>query len=170
MKTKKQSQTRNYYDGIAKGYSELYHQEQISKISLIKDYLPDLDELVLDLGSGDGVLNQFIQNSQIISLDLSNQLLKLNKNKTRILASAQNLPFKNDKFEFIISFTMLQDTPDPIKVLDEMKRVIKKDGTIILSFLKFSSKAKDIIFHIKNNYEIIKELEEVKDHIFVLRS
>lgn len=167
-KTKKQPLTKNYYDGIAKGYSNLYHEEQICKISLIKEYIPQTG-LTLDLGSGDGVINQFILKSQIISLDLSYELLKLNKNKTKILASAQNLPFKNNTFDYIISFTMLQDIPQPIKVLEEVKRVAKKNATIILSFLKLSSKSEEIIYYIRNNYEIIKELEEMKDHIFVLK-
>lgn len=168
---KKEFTTLNYYDGISKGYSNLYHEEQKIKISKIINYLPK-QGVILDLGAGDGVLNQFLDQFKLIKLisfDLSFQLLKLNTNNNKIQGTAQALPFKNKKFDTIISFTMLQDAPEPVKVLEEIKRVLKTNGTIILSFLKLSSKLDEILDSIKNNFNIIKEIEEEKDYIFILK-
>ncbi len=167
---KKESSTLNYYNGIAKGYSNLYHEEQILKISKIKQHLPSKG-ILLDLGSADGVLNQFLnKNIKLISLDLSYNLLKLNKNKNKIQASAQNLPIKTNSINFISSFTVIQDLPNPIIALNEIKRVLKENGTIILSFLQISKNTKIILDYIQNNFKIIQKIEEEKDVIFVLKN
>ncbi len=165
--------TQNYYDGIAKGYKELYHKEQIQKINLVKNYFPKKSKLVLDLGSGDGVLNKFISKDvNLISMDLSFELLKLNSNKNKILANAQKLPFKNNSLDFIFSFTIIQDIDLKMIsiVIEEMKRVIKKEGKLILSFIKVSKKIKIIEKEIQKNFKIIGKIEEEKDFIFVLKN
>lgn len=167
---KKEINTLNYYDGISKGYSNLYHEEQIQKISLIKSYLEN-KKTILDLGAGDGVLNKFVSGeSQLVSFDLSFELLKLNNNNNKVQGSAMNLPFKDDSFDCISSFTMLQDTPSPIKALEEIKRVLKKDGIIILSFLRLTSQLNEILEYIGKKFIIIEKIEEVKDWIFVLKT
>lgn len=165
------NKAQNYYDGISKGYKQLYHQEQIQKIKIILPYLPKEKNILLDLGSGDGVLNQFISKKiNLISLDLSLELLKLNSNKNKICASCENLPFKNTSIEFISSFTVFQDLENPTKALEEIKRILKSKGFFILSFLHISKKAKEILNFIKHNFEIIKEIKEEKDYIFILKN
>ena len=161
--------TRAYYNGISKGYQELYHEEQIQKISKVKQFLPKEGSL-LDLGAGDGVLNQFLSKDiNLTSFDLSDELLKLNPNTNTIQGDAQNLPFNNQEFDFISSFTVFQDIPDPIKALLEAKRVLKDDGTFILSFLHVTKKGQEIITDIKKEFTIIEEIKEEKDSIFVLK-
>lgn len=165
---KKESYTLNYYDGIAKGYKNLYHEEQIQKIKNIINFLPK-NGTILDLGSGDGVLNQFIDKKvKIISFDLSFELLKLNKNKNKIQGSIQNLPFKDKSFEYISSFTALQDIPNPKEAIEETKRILKEDGAFILSFLHIAKDINILLEEIKKNFKIIKEIKEEKDWIFIL--
>ena len=126
--------------------------------------------IILDIGSGDGVLNKFLtKNIKLISLDLSSELLKLNKNKNKIQASAQQLPIKTNSIDHISTFTIIQDLPEPTKALKEIKRVIKKNGTIILSFLNMAKDTEIILKYIKNNFKIIRKIEEKKDYIFILR-
>lgn len=166
---KKESKTLHYYDGISQGYKNLYHQEQIQKINLIKEFLPKKGNL-LDLGSGDGVLNQFIDKKvNLISFDLSFELLKLNPNKNKIQGSIINFPFKDNSFDYISSFTVFQDLPDVKKGIQEAKRVLKNKGIFILSFLHIARDVKILLEEIKNNFEIIKEIKEEKDYIFLLK-
>ena len=168
---KTEIQTLNYYNGIARGYKNLYHEEQIEKINLIKQFLPDKG-IILDLGSGDGVLNQFLSNKKvnIISFDLSFNLLKLNPNKkgNKICGSILNLPFKSNSIDFICSFTVFQDLPDIAKGIFEIKRVLKFDGVIILSFLKLAKDLKLLEIEINTNFNILKVVETEKDFIYVL--
>ncbi len=160
----------NYYDGIAKGYAELYHVEQIIKISKILNYLPENGKL-LDLGSGDGVLNNFISKEvKLISLDLSFKLLKLNSNKnSRIVGSISNLPFLSNSFNFVVSFTVFQDLIEPLICIDEVIRILKKNGIFILSFLQCSKNSQAIIKYLEENFVIIEKIEEKKDFIYILK-
>lgn len=167
---KKEQLTKNYYDGIAKGYKELYHNEQIKKINLIKHHFPK-EGKIIDLGAGDGVLNHFLsKNIQLISLDISKELLKLNPNKkeNKILASILDMPFEKETFDFAFSFTAVQDTQDPKKAFGEVCRILKNNGRFIISFLKISNKSQIIIETIKQNFKIITKIEEEKDFIYVL--
>ncbi len=156
--------TKNYYNGIAPGYFELYYNEQIKKINLVREFLPN-NSLILDLGCGGGVLNDFCSN--LISFDLSFELLKLNSNHKKVCGSILNLPFRDNSFYFICSFTVFQDLPNVYLGISEIKRVLSSGGTIILSFLKMSSKAEKIVKLLEENFNILKQIEEEKDLIFV---
>ena len=163
--------TKNYYDGIARGYGQLYHGEQIKKIKLILEDIPS-DGNILDLGSGDGVLNQFVNNRvELFSFDLSEELLKLNPNseKNKFQGSISKLPFENERFDCVCSFTVFQDLANLNKCLDESFRVLKKEGKFILTFLKMSKNKKIIENYILTNYKIDKKVEEEKDMIYILK-
>jgi len=163
--------TKNYYDGISKGYSELYHNEQKEKIKTIKNHIP-LKGKLLDLGCGDGVLNSFLKSSILLySFDLSEELLLLNPNKNnyKFQGSATNLPFKNEYFNTISSFTMLQDIENKIKVLKEIKRTLKKEGVLILSFLKQCQNKENIYSYLEKKFEIIEKKELNIDEIIICK-
>lgn len=163
--------TKNYYDGISKGYKELYHQEQIKKIEKIINFLPK-EGILLDLGSGDGVLNQFIDKKvKIISFDLSTELLKLNPNiqKNKFQGNSEELPFEDEHFDFISTFTMLQDVKKPIKTINEIYRTLKKNSSAIISYLKNSDDKELIYKHINKKFIIEKEINEEKDIILKVK-
>lgn len=163
--------TKNYYDGIAKGYSNLYHLEQKLKINKIKSYLNNFSK-VLDCGSGDGVLNNFFEDSvELYSIDLSENLLKLNSNLNtrKFLGNIEDLPFKDDFFDLCVTFTVLQDLENPNLAISEISRVLKTNGRFICSFLKLASKKDIIISNIKKFFDIIYFVEEEKDYIYVLK-
>ncbi len=166
-----EEETKNYYNAIASGYSKLYHKEQEQKILLVLEYLPR-NSKILDLGSGAGVLNKFIDPSNVLfSLDLSEELLNINSNKkdNKICSSITQTPFKNQEFDYICSFTVFQDLEFVGKAFDEVLRILKKDGTFIISFLKISKKKELILLLIRKNFRIEKEIEEEKDLIFILK-
>jgi ubiquinone/menaquinone biosynthesis C-methylase UbiE len=171
MEQSKMSSTQNYYDGIAKGYSELYHEEQEEKISLIKSSLPK-EGALLDLGAGAGVLNPFLSPSLslVTSFDLSQELLNINSNKKehKIQGDICNLPFENNSYDTICSFTVIQDVYNIEKAFEEIQRVLKPQGALIISFLKRSKNKELIETIIGKNFNIEKEIEEFKDMIFVL--
>ena len=47
-------------------------------------------------------------------------------------ANSENLPFKDNFFEFIICTNSFHHYLDPLKVLDEIFRVLKKEGEIYI--------------------------------------
>ena len=162
------NKTQNYYDAIAKGYKELYHNEQIKKLKNILPYLPKTGTII-DIGSADGVLNNYINsNCTLISLDLSFNLLKLNNNNNKINASITNLPLKTNSVDSLISLTVIQDIPKTQKAIEEISRILKKEGIAIITFLKISQKKETILKELNKYFKILNQIEEEKDIILIL--
>lgn len=83
------------------------------------------DERVLDVGSGGSSYDRFFPNRLTVDIDP--------KRKPEIVADAQNLPFKDDEFSFILCTEMLEHVKDPFKVEKEFYRILKKGGTLVLT-------------------------------------
>jgi len=49
------------------------------------------------------------------------------------VAEAEKLPFKNNQFDVILCYETIEHIRDPQKAVLEMKRVLKKDGKLILA-------------------------------------
>jgi len=157
----------NYYNKISEGYDELHKEEQLKKLSIIKNNLKiKKSDLLLDVGCGTGISSQF--DCKVIGIDPSTGLLKRNKNKNKILAKAEYLPFKSNTFDFVISVTALHNFNNFEKSLKEIKRVGKSN--FIFSILKRSSKLNRIKKEIKNNFKIKKTIKEEKDIIFFAKT
>ena len=93
---------------------------------------------VLDIGSGTG-RNLIYKNINIIGIDISIEQLK-NSNGENINGDMISLPFRNDIFNNIISiasFHHLSTIKRRQIALSEMKRVLKKNGTILMSVWSF---------------------------------
>ncbi len=142
-----------YYNKISKGYNELHKQEQLEKISIIKKHLKKPYKLTLDIGAGTGISSKPFK---AIALDPSINMLKQYKGK-KVLAKAENLPFKDNTFNTIISVTALHHS-NIKQALKEINRVAKKDAQIALTILKKSK------IHIPN---YLKKIEESKDYIYL---
>ncbi len=168
MKTPEEIQ--NYYDGIAPGYQELYHEEQQKKISLVKEKIPK-SGVHLDAGSGDGVFYNFVKDSplEVHALDISKELLAKNPFKNKIHAALENIPFEDQYFTSVSSFTVLQDVYDKKKVINEIHRVMKKEATLIMSILKMSRFREEIEDEIQKKFSKIEKKEEEKDIIIICK-
>ncbi len=78
----------------------------------------------------------------------------LDLGKKVVKADADNLPFENNQFNFLISAHCLEHCPDTIATLKEWKRVVKKDGLIIL-----------ILPHGKRTFDNGRAITSLKHHI-----
>lgn len=161
----------NYYDNIATGYEELHKEEQLKKIKLIKKYFKvKEEERLLDVGCGTG-LTTIPWKCKRYGIDPSKRLLEKAREKYKNIifrqASAENIPFKNNFFNVVISVTAIQNFTDIKKGLREIKRVGK--NKFVLTFLKKSKKKDKIIELIKKYFKIKKVIEEEKDLIYIAR-
>lgn len=97
--------------------------------------------LILDVGCGNGwVASTFLKkNIKIISLDISitnpkKVLLKFGKdNHTGIVSDAIKLPFKNSTLPVIIASEIIEHTLNPENFINELMRVLKPGGKLIIS-------------------------------------
>ena len=95
--------------------------------------------LILDVGSADGVFTNVILKTtntrKIIglevvktSIDWAKKHWKNNKKMQFIVGDAHNLKFDNSTFDAVYCLEVLEHVVDPVKVLLEFKRVLKKGG------------------------------------------
>ena len=180
----------DFYKLISKGYDELYGEEQKIKHDIIKANLNIRnDDLLLDVGCGIG--HPF--DCEVVGIDPSMELLqhtqKLQNNFwcprnakqfyenqqnndkndynaiNKILAKAENMPFKDNVFDKVISVTSMHNFDDFEKGISEIKRVGKKD--FAFSILKKAKDFESIEREIKNNFSIEKIINAKQDWIFI---
>jgi ubiquinone/menaquinone biosynthesis C-methylase UbiE len=115
---------------------------------LISDFLrPAPGEKILDAGCGTGVFTAGIlsSSSQVVGLDLSFPMLRLAERKFKeypfhaILGDMVSLPFKDCSFDKVVSITALEFIPDAKRTVDELFRVAKSGGIIVVATLSSQS-------------------------------
>lgn len=157
----------NYYDSINQGYEELYKEEQLKKIELIKKFFKaKKTDKLLDVGCGTGLTTE-PWDCVRYGIDPAKKLLARARQKSKMeykLASAEKIPYPDHFFDIVISITAIQNFNDIEKGLKEIKRVGKK--RFVLSFLKKSKKADKIKKIIEKYFDIKKIIEEEKDLIY----
>ena len=104
---------------------------------------------ILDVGCGSGVfLLEFIKmGATVVGIDYSQKMLsmaeaelklyKISRNKYKlILANATNLPLNNKSFDLVLAtgLTDYMTDQDDLKFLQEAVRVLKPNGSLIVSF------------------------------------
>jgi ubiquinone/menaquinone biosynthesis C-methylase UbiE len=157
----------NFYKLISSGYNELYGEEQEIKFNIIKENLNiQNNDLLLDVGCGTGISNF---NCNIIGIDPSIELLRQSKPldhiSNRIMARAENIPFKDNTFDKVISVTSMHNFNDIEKGINEIKRVGKED--FAFSILKKSVLFDPIKRKINENFNIRKIIDGKKDWVFI---
>ncbi len=100
--------------------------------------LEKLNHPVLDVGCGDGFLVRVAFEQQLeagIDLDKGEveRAIRSKSYKKTICASALKIPFKNDSFTTVISNCVLEHIPDIDKALSEIRRVLKKNGRLMIT-------------------------------------
>jgi ubiquinone/menaquinone biosynthesis C-methylase UbiE len=108
------------------------------------EILPNVEGLTgIDIGCGEGYNTRLLaeRGAKLNAIDISEIFIEKaketeNKNPLGIkytVASAIELPFESNRFDFATSFMCLMDLPDPAQALKEAYRVLKPGG-----FLQFS--------------------------------
>ncbi len=138
-----------------------------------------LDEKILDVGCWSGQLCAALPKNSynFTGIDVSSEaILFAKKTYPRYVwkvAGASKLPFANNLFDCVVIFEVFEHVDDEIKCLEEISRVLKKGGILILStpaynFLSIMSdpayfllkhrhyKRSDLIKFIKPNFHVKK--------------
>jgi len=133
---------KDQYKNIAAWYDRIFEpmNSGLRKIGL-KMYPVKAGMDVLDTGCGTGAHLKIYQNEEcnVFGIDLSEAMLKvaedkLGNNADLKLCDATKTPFSNEKFDLIISSTVLHEMSQLVRidVLNEAKRILKKDGRLLL--------------------------------------
>lgn len=129
-----------YQSGVKNNFFQwLWHNK---KISLAKKIIKDLKfENCLDVGCASGYMISEIAKiypgKQFLGIDVYDKAIAYASSAYPHIefkvASAEKLPFKDESFDLILCYETIEHVENPQKALEEAKRVLKKDGTVILT-------------------------------------
>ena len=103
---------------------------------------------VLDVGTGTGVIaldvvKRLGQGTEVVGIDLSDGMLATADAKARaagldeqvsfLKMDAENLDFEDESFDAVLSLYALRHFPNPDKALQEMFRVLKPGGAVVVA-------------------------------------
>lgn len=153
------AQSSNHWKVTAAVYEDIWRKRSLSLLSgeeypiqkeqeLLIDWLqPQPDRLYLDIGCSTALYGRLVKkeqpNSNVVALDFSKQMLEEARLKAEaentdlyfLKADARYLPFFGATFDGLMMGGTLNELTDPLKVLYEARRVIKKEGTFFMMHL-----------------------------------
>lgn len=131
----------DYYQKGAKNnfLQNLWHSH---KIELAKNIIKTIKfRNCLDVGCASGYMiseiSQEFPKAEYFGVDIYDKAIKYAKKVYPTInfsvASADRLPFKNDYFDLIIFYETIEHVENPQECLEEIKRVLKKHGKLIVT-------------------------------------
>jgi len=131
----KQYSSKGAYHVRAKGFGRWWLRDNYR---ILSKYI-NRGDTVLDLACGDGCLSFFLKDNRIIGIDNSPTGIKLAKSIAKgeyMEGDMKSLPFEEALFDIVVcSLSFQYLVPKDLKVtLDEIKRVLKVKGKLILSY------------------------------------
>jgi phosphatidylethanolamine/phosphatidyl-N-methylethanolamine N-methyltransferase len=118
---------------------------------------------VLEVGVGTGLsLSAYPAHCDVVGIDLAQEMLdqaedKINergwKHITLRQMDALNLTFPDDSFDYVMAFHVVSVVPDATKLLEEARRVLRPNGTLV------------VINHFRSERPIIGSLVDMADPV-----
>lgn len=129
-----------YFKGVKTNFFQwIWHDH---KFNSFKRLVKDRSNVgnILDVGCADGTLTnkiaQTFPKSKVVGIDVYSKALNLARKKYPrikfIKANAHKLPFQKNAFDLIVCFETIEHVVDPIKVLKEIRRVLRPSGQAIV--------------------------------------
>ncbi len=108
-------------------------------LSSVVNYSSLKGKKVLDIAVGTGwSTEQFVRTgAEVTAIDLTSQAVELTKKRLELyglhakavqVSDAQNLPFKDESFDYVLAFGCLMHMPNTEKAINEIYRVLKTGG------------------------------------------
>ena len=180
------SQTQNLYDRIADVHNLALrlngYRDSVAKYLRSLDLQIDEDSLVLDAGSGTGIVTMSLQDAgykpkRTIAFDLSFNSLRLSreqfrkdkKTDARSISTTQGnvlkLPFADETFDVIITCGVLEYVPldDGLK---ELARVLKPEAKLVLMPVKPSLVSSVLEFLYNFRIHPLKDVRRISQRYF----
>ena len=171
-----------FYDSLSKHYDEKWwynnpdsrHIKKFTTKFIYSHVKPG--STILDVGCGtcDTAIKLATKNCEIVGFDLSSKMLTVGSEKIptrykdRVFltkGNAEMLPFRDNKFDYVLSEFSLDYVSNPATTMKEMVRVLKEEGKLIL--VVSNRKPLYIIFweFVVGNWKFINGLKEKEEEI-----
>ena len=116
-----------------------WHQEKVRTLrELVGERNP---KKILDVGSASGMManevSKIFPEAKITAVDVYKKAVDYGKSHyphiNFVVADAHSLPFPDNAFDLIICYETIEHVINPLSVIKEAKRVVKKGGRIVLA-------------------------------------
>jgi ubiquinone/menaquinone biosynthesis C-methylase UbiE len=137
---------KEYYERVAtiSDYSKLSRRDlnKEQRRTEIFIHLLNLhkDEKLLDVGCGDGLqleaFSKYNSHLKLFGIDISEERIRRASKRVKTslsVGSAYKLPFESQKFDAVICSEVLEHVPNPELILNEIFRVLKEGGKLVVS-------------------------------------
>ncbi len=99
------------------------------------------DKIVLDIASGEGYGSNLLSklSKKVYGVDISKETIQHARNKYKnqnlefMVGSTSAIPIPNNSIDVVVSFETIEHHDQHEEMMNEIKRVIKKDGILIVS-------------------------------------
>jgi phosphatidylethanolamine/phosphatidyl-N-methylethanolamine N-methyltransferase len=131
------------YEKLAKVYDLIFGPTlHHGRLVAIERMAMQPGDRVLEVGVGTGInLNLYPRNSQVTGIDLSTSMLEKARERVHKAGmrnvrlqemDAAHLIFADDTFDIVYAPYLVSVVPDPVQVVQEMRRVCKPGGKIVI--------------------------------------
>jgi SAM-dependent methyltransferase len=127
---------------------------ELTKLLKEKDFNRTIK--ILNVGCATGRTSEFLEKfGEVISLEYDEDCYNFVKEKLNINivnGSVLDLPFENEIFDVVCAFDIIEHVHDDLKAAEEMNRVLKNNGNLILTVPAFNflwSEHDEINFHFR---------------------
>ena len=121
-------------------YNQIEAAIHLNRYLTAKQYV--VGKRVLDIACGEGYGSRLMKNwgaASVVGVDVSEEALAvanrffLCEGVTFMNHSAEELRFENDSFDVVVSFETIEHLDHPERFLQEIARVVKFDGVVLIS-------------------------------------
>lgn len=151
---------KKIYAGYSSVYDALFKRFFYPRIKHAITYM-DIKpgDRILDVGVGTGLsLSVFPRYCSVVGIDLSTEMLRKAKQKIdenrldniKVMSmDAMSVGFRDDSFDKVFISHVVSVVPDPYKVMQEVKRVCRKGGQVV------------IVNHFKSKNKLVETVEKI---------
>lgn len=133
--------------------------------SYLTDHYSYNKKLSLDIGCRQKPYDD-LYNCDYIGIDLPSSKSYGGEKRPDLYASGEKLPFNDNTFDLITSYSVIPYVKDVDKLFNEMYRVIKPSGTIIIIIMNLKGLALQSNTHFENRFSSKKLHEKLREHQF----
>ena len=112
----------------------------------------------LDIGCGNQPYKKFF-NSEYFGIDVPLEQMKNVKEKPNCYANGEDLPFNDNSFDFITTYSVVPYVENIDKFLNEMYRVSKNNTIVVITIMNLKTLARDPQGYYPNKFSS-KQLEK----------
>ncbi len=152
---------KNRYNRVAKFYDILDKPMEMAASGWREKLLSGVKGKVLEVGIGTGRnIPYYPDNVDLTGIDFSPKMVEIarqkaeNKGKAKILEmDAENMEFKDNTFDAVVTSCVFCSVPDPVQGLKEIKRVCKNGGKILM------------LEHVRSHKKVVGPLMDILNFI-----